>query len=31
MQAVADETAKAGLGQLQFVGARLPTIIGQKL
>jgi hypothetical protein len=31
MQAVADRTGKVGLEQLQFVGARLPTIIGQKL
>ena len=31
MQAVADRTGKVGLEQLQFVSARLPTIIGQKL
>jgi len=28
MQAVAERTGEAGLEQLQFVGARLPTIIG---
>jgi len=29
-QAIADCTRRIGLDQLQYVGAKLPTIIGQK-
>lgn len=29
-QAIADRTRRVGLDQLQYVGARLPTIIGQR-